>query len=137
MNDFCGLICQAGVVVVAAHCLFCLGDQNLPVTTRFTQFHDTFTLHKHMKEHIAGQRGPLLVCPLYPRCKDTFDSEHGFWEHAESVHGTPPFGHCRERGKRKAADSNNLSASGASEGSAGIVRHQRLCVREASCEGGD
>jgi hypothetical protein len=45
----------------------------------------------------------------------------------------------QETGKRKAMndDSDNLSASGASEGCAGFVRHQRLCIREASCEGDD
>ncbi|KAF2849805.1 hypothetical protein T440DRAFT_490368 [Plenodomus tracheiphilus IPT5] len=91
----------------------------LPVTTRFTQFHDVFTLHKHMKEHLAEQDSPLSVCPLHPRCIDSLDSEDAFWEHAQSVHGTPPFGACRQTGKRKTVD-----------GSAEPVQHQRLCVRQ-------
>ena len=78
MNDFCGLIRHAGVVMVAAHCLFCLGDVSLPITTRFTQFHDVFTLHKHMKEHSAERTDPLTVCPLHPRCTDPIDLDDAF-----------------------------------------------------------
>jgi hypothetical protein len=138
MNDFCGLIRHAGVVMVAAHCLFCLGDVSLPITTRFTQFHDVFTLHKHMKEHLAERTDPLTVCPLYPRCKDPIDSDDAFWEHAQSVHGTPPFGACRVTSKRKTVDSDgdDLSAADVSkEGGAGgaePVKHQRLCETQAS-----
>ena len=136
MNNFCGLIRLAGVVVVAAHCLFCLGDVSLPIATRFTQLHDVFTLHKHMKEHLVRKKDPLSVCPLYPRWKDSLDSDHALWEHAQPVHGTPPFAACRETSKRKIVDhgtnGDDLSAEDVSEGGTNPLKHQRLCGTQAS-----
>jgi hypothetical protein len=108
LNDFCGLIRQAGVVVVAAHCLFCLGDVSLPVESRFVQFHDTFVLHKHMKQHLLEQSKPLSVCP-HPHCEDQLGSESAFWEHANSVHGSPLPGPVPE--KRKTSDYEGADSS--------------------------
>ena len=98
LNDYCCLIKECGVVVVAAHCLFCLGADAL-LAVRFAQFSDVFTLHKHIKEHLAREHAPKL-CP-HPLCKDELSSESGFWSHATLVHGIPPFGPRRITGKRK------------------------------------
>ena len=109
LNDYCGLIKECGVVVVAAHCLFCLGaDAPLPV--RFAQFSDVFTLHTHIKEHLARENAPKL-CP-HPLCKDELSSESDFWNHATLVHGIPPFGPRKITRKRKRTedDDNNSGA---------------------------
>ncbi|KAF2626154.1 hypothetical protein BU25DRAFT_102344 [Macroventuria anomochaeta] len=98
LNDFCGLLKERGVVVVAAHCLFCLGDTK-PLSVRFAQYHDVFDLHKHMTGHLA-KSGTPKACP-HPICKDTLGSESDFWDHATSVHGIPSFGPRRITGKRK------------------------------------
>jgi hypothetical protein len=103
LNDFCGLIRQGGVVVVAAHCIFCLGNVSLPVETRFAQFHDAYVLRKHMKQHLLGRSDPLSVCP-HPQCEDTLDSDSAFWEHANAVHGCPLFEPCDTPAKRKLSD---------------------------------
>jgi hypothetical protein len=83
---------ERGVVVAAAHCLFCLGDgQSLSIC--FTQFHDFYDLHKHMKCHIEKSRTPKM-CP-HSHCEDTLSSKSEFWTHATSIHGTPSFGYRR------------------------------------------
>ena len=76
LNGFCGLIRERGVVMIAAHCLFCLGD-TIPLSVRFAQYHDFFDLHKHMRAHLA-KTGVLKVCP-YPRCEDTLNSDQISW----------------------------------------------------------
>lgn len=118
MNDYCGLIKDGGVVVVAAHCLFCIGA-DAPLAVRFAQFSDVFVLHKHMKEHLATVCTPV-VCP-HPLCKEHLDSETEFWDHATTVHGVPPFGPRRVTGKRKApkdSDIDDVVWSAGGEGSA-------------------
>ena len=95
LNEFCGLLKERGVGVVAAHCLFCLGDTKL-FSVRFAQYHDVFDLHKNMKGHLE-KSGTLKACP-HPICKDILDLESHFWDHATSVHGIPPFGLCRITG---------------------------------------
>jgi hypothetical protein len=102
LNNFCGLIRLDGVVVVAAHCVLCLGDSQAPLQVRFLQFDSAFDLHKHMKEHLALE-GPPSVCP-HPHCQDMLGSEDRFWSHAETVHGMPPFSPRRSTGKRKAPE---------------------------------
>jgi hypothetical protein len=103
LNNFCGLIRLDGVVVVAAHCVLCLGDSHAPLQVRFLQFDNPFDLHKHMKEHLAQLEAPPSVCP-HPHCQDMLGSEDKFWSHAETVHGMPPFGPRRSTGKRKAPE---------------------------------
>ncbi|KAF1363481.1 hypothetical protein EJ07DRAFT_152289 [Lizonia empirigonia] len=103
LNDYCGLIKEGGAVVVAAHCLFCIGA-DAPLALRFAQFSDVFVLHKHMKEHLTTGC-TLKVCP-HPLCEEHLTSEGEFWDHATTVHGIPPFGPRRVTGKRKAAEDN-------------------------------
>lgn len=91
LNDFCGLIRRNGVVLVAAHCLFCLSQESEPLRTRLAQFDDIFTLHEHMKKHKIELDAFSAVCP-YPLCEDILQSAPAFWEHATSIHGVPPFG---------------------------------------------
>jgi hypothetical protein len=100
LNDYCGLIRRGGVVVVAAYCLFCLGNLKETLHVRFAQHHDIFDLHKHMKAHTTELNALPAVCP-HPRCEDHLESEADFWEHANSVHGVPPFGPRRIDRKRK------------------------------------
>lgn len=102
LNDFCGLIRRSGLVIVAAHCLFCLGNLRESIIKRFTQFHDVFELHRHMKQHLVADGCPS-ICP-HPQCQDTIESDTEFWTHANAVHGIPPFGP-----KRKANQVNRLS----------------------------
>jgi hypothetical protein len=66
---------------------------------RFTQYHDVYALHKHMKEHLADKNYPSR-CP-HPLCETPLGSESLFWNHAVSVHGIPPFSVPRSSGKRK------------------------------------
>jgi hypothetical protein len=103
LGMFCGLIQLNGVVVVAGHCLLCLGDINAPLHDRFLQFDSAFNLHTHMRKHLAQLDVPPSVCP-HPHCQSTLGSEETFWSHAEIVHGMPPFGPRRMTGKRKAPD---------------------------------
>jgi hypothetical protein len=103
LNEFCGLIRQAGVVVIAAHCLLCLGDILLPMATRFAQFPDLAVLQKHMKQHLSQLSSPLTSCP-HPRDSDLLASESAFWEHANSVHGSPALESDNGLGKRKTVD---------------------------------
>lgn len=98
LNDYCGLIKECGVVVVAAHCMFCLGA-DAPLAVRFAQFSDVFQLHKHMKEHLT-EGHTTTICP-HPLCTDELSSESDFWDHATTVHGIPPFGPRRVTVKRK------------------------------------
>ena len=104
LNDFCGLIKECGVVVVAAHCVLCLGDVQ-PLSVRFTQYHDIFDLHKHMMEHLT--RGIPKFCP-HPKCRDPLTSESDFWNHATSIHGVPPLGPRRATQKRNALEDINV-----------------------------
>jgi hypothetical protein len=99
MNDFCGIIRQCSVIVVAAYCLFCIGNVEASLSIRFEQFHDVYVLHEHMKSHLREAVYPL-DCP-HPLCGDNFDTEELFWKHAISVHGTPPFATPKTTGKRK------------------------------------
>jgi hypothetical protein len=103
LGIFCGLIQLNGVVVVAGHCLLCLGDINAPLHDRFLQFDSAFNLHTHMRKHLAQLDVPPAVCP-HPHCESTLGSEDTFWDHAEAVHGMPPFGPRRVARKRKASD---------------------------------
>jgi hypothetical protein len=104
LNDFCGLIKECGVVVVAAHCLLCLGETQ-PLSVQFTQYHDIFDLHKHMTDHLA--RGIPESCP-HPKCGDPLTSELDFWNHATSVHGVPPFGSRRVTRKRDTLEDGSV-----------------------------
>lgn len=100
LNDFCGLIRRGGVVVVAAHCLFCLGDETATLHVRFAQHPDIFELHTHMKMHTTQLNALPAVCP-HPLCEDFLESEAHFWQHANSEHGIAPFGPRRNDRKRK------------------------------------
>jgi hypothetical protein len=97
LNDYCGLIKECGVVVVAAHCMFCLGA-DAPLAVRFAQFSDDFQLHKNMKEHLKEGRTPT-ICP-HRLCTNELSSEFNLWNHATTVHCIPPFGQRRVTGKR-------------------------------------
>ncbi|KAE8853123.1 hypothetical protein HRS9122_00115 [Pyrenophora teres f. teres] len=118
LTNFCGLIRIGSVVVVAAHCLLCLGDINAPLPDRFTQFDSAFDLHKHMKKHLA-QLPPLSEC-LHPHCQSSLDSEAEFWSHAEDVHGMPPFGPRRATGKRKMPEDLNDMEDSTSDMNSGL-----------------
>jgi hypothetical protein len=96
-NDYCGLIKECGVVVVAAHCMFCLGA-DAPLAVRFAQFSDDFQLHKNMKEHLKEGRTPT-ICP-HRLCTNELSSEFNLWNHATTVQCIPPFGQRRVTGKR-------------------------------------
>jgi hypothetical protein len=112
LTDFCGLIRRHGIVMVGAHCLFCLNDGGLDFGSRWRQFADPFTLHVHMKEHLASS-GPPSTCP-HPKCDDKLGSESAFWAHASSVHGIPPLGPTRDR-KRNATDDEDDAGGEASK----------------------
>jgi hypothetical protein len=109
LNDYCGLIRRGGVVVVAAHCLFCLGNEEKTPHDRFAQYPDTYDLHKHMKTHITELIALPTVCP-YPLCETRIESEAHFWEHANSAHGIPPFGPQRINRKRKSPEKGQENA---------------------------
>ncbi|CAI6336975.1 unnamed protein product [Periconia digitata] len=98
LNDFCGLIRNNGLIIVAAQCLFCLGDVNAPPHVRCAQYPDIFMLHKHMKSHLEHNT-QLDTCP-HPRCDDSLGSHEAFWQHATDIHGIPPFGPRRLKRKR-------------------------------------
>jgi hypothetical protein len=100
LGDYCGMIRLAGLVVVAAHCLFCLGDTDKTLSEQFAQFPDVNKLHTHMEEHVRQLAGSLSSCP-HPNCAETIGSDAEFWEHANAVHGMPFFGPRRTTGKRK------------------------------------
>ncbi|KAJ4991581.1 hypothetical protein SVAN01_02962 [Stagonosporopsis vannaccii] len=109
LNDYCGLIRRGGVVVVAAHCLFCLGNEEKTLHDRFAQYPDTYDLHKHMKTHITQLIALPTVCP-HPLCETRNESEAHFWEHANSAHGIPPFGPQRINRKRKSPEKGQENA---------------------------
>lgn len=98
MNGYCGIVRRHGLVIVAAHCLFCLGDNKADLQTRFHQFHDVYVLHKHMKQHLESD-GPPAGCP-HPQCHDKLGSNEAFWRHANEVHGTPPYDLVKVNRKR-------------------------------------
>jgi hypothetical protein len=103
LNDYCGLLRIGGVVVIAAQCLFCLGDSQRLIEDRFAQFHDVNVLHQHMKTHLTKIQNFPLECP-HPRCQERCTSAAAFWDHAISVHGVPPFGPPGVTKKRKAPE---------------------------------
>jgi hypothetical protein len=45
--------------MVAACCPYCLGDNQPPIQTRLYQFYDSFTLNKHIKQHLESLEWPL------------------------------------------------------------------------------
>lgn len=99
LNDFCGLIRQGGAILVAAHCLFCIGNTTASLLDRFLQFSDVCVLHRHMKAHLVDAVYPL-ECP-HTSCSTSLHTENLFWEHAVSVHGIPPLHAAQITGKRK------------------------------------
>jgi hypothetical protein len=70
LGNYCGIMQLGGLVIVAAHCLFCLGDTKLASTNQYSQFADAFTLNKHMGKHILQLAGLLSLCP-HPTCAQT------------------------------------------------------------------
>jgi hypothetical protein len=78
LGDYCGMIQLQGVVVVAAHCLFCLGNTGLPLTGRFHQFPNPYTLNKHMQTKHQVELAGISSCP-HPRCKDKLSTASAFW----------------------------------------------------------
>ena len=104
LNNYCGLIKECGVVVVAAHCMFCL-RANAPLAERFAQFSDVFTLHEHIKDHLAREHAPKVGPHLL--CEDELTLESEFWKHVTEVHGIPPSGPRRITRKLKTPDSDN------------------------------
>lgn len=111
IRNFCGLIRLGSVVVVAAHCVLCLGDTNAPLDVRFAQFDSAFNLHGHMREHLARLAAPPSVCP-HPHCQSVLGTEDKFWNHAEAVHGMPPFGPRRTTGKRNTSEDQQNQEDG-------------------------
>ena len=109
LNRFTGLIRQGGVLIVAAHCLFCLGDERLFLARRFEQYRDNYTLRKHMKGHLETLSEPLQDCP-HPLCEQRIHSEQHFWDHAIDVHGVPEPGPERITAKRKFEEENSQQA---------------------------
>lgn len=77
LNNFCGLIQMNGVVIVAAHCLLCLGDCHAPLPVRFLQFNSAFALHTHMRKHLAQLDAPPSTCP-HPHCQSIIRSKEKF-----------------------------------------------------------
>ncbi|KAF1911619.1 hypothetical protein BDU57DRAFT_95919 [Ampelomyces quisqualis] len=102
LNNYCGRIARCGVVVVAAYCLFCLGDGTATLHIQFAQYRcpDTHELHKHMKTHRAQIDALPAECP-HPLCHDHLESEAHFWEHANTVHSIAAFGPRRINRKRE------------------------------------
>jgi hypothetical protein len=72
-------------------CIFCMGDEELPIEQRTKKFRNRDGLkrhfiRKHLQYHTAGQR---LRCP-HPRCVDVWlNSADHLRNHAETLHGTP------------------------------------------------
>ncbi|KAF2278993.1 uncharacterized protein EI97DRAFT_440482 [Westerdykella ornata] len=88
LNSYCGIIRRNRLVVVAGHCLFCLGDTAAAPEVRWCQFSEGYQLLKHMEGHLQKDASPQ-TCP-HPLCEDRFDSVDDFWKHAISDHGIPP-----------------------------------------------
>ncbi|KAJ5035249.1 hypothetical protein J3E74DRAFT_232059 [Bipolaris maydis] len=81
------------------YCLFCIGNTEECLTSRFWQFFDAHSLRRHMENHLKNALYPFK-CP-HPSCSTNLHTADLFWKHAVSVHGTPPRHGTKITGKRK------------------------------------
>ncbi|KAF2201611.1 hypothetical protein GQ43DRAFT_29688 [Delitschia confertaspora ATCC 74209] len=77
ISDYCGIIKQHGLVIVAASCPFCIGNLESSPHIWAAQFDDVFGLHKHIKEHLVTLDFPLSQCP-HPLCSDSLENDQAF-----------------------------------------------------------
>lgn len=99
LSDFCGLIRKNGAILVAGNCLFCIGNTEECLTSRFWQFFDAHSLRRHVENHLKNALYPFK-CP-HPSCSTDLHTADLFWKHAVSVHGIPPLHGTKITGKRK------------------------------------
>lgn len=97
LTRFCGIIRRFGLVVVAAHCPFCVGAAKREPSTRWHQFDDVHKLHKHIRQHLIPLSGALR-CP-HPLCPGEAASPDQLFFHFQTNHGMPPPQPLKGRGK--------------------------------------
>ena len=70
-------------------CIFCLGQQNLPMTKRTKSFHKTGDLKKHFyRKHLKFlPKDRPIFCP-HPSCNETLEHIMHLQRHAHEVHKT-------------------------------------------------
>lgn len=108
MGSFCGQITRHGLIVVAAKCIFCLGQSESLPSKRFHQYADCCDLHRHVQRHLAQVTEWLLQCP-HPYCNCSIAHEENFWLHLTEIHGIEPKVHLFNKGAVSGAD---VSSSG-------------------------
>ncbi|THV66362.1 hypothetical protein D6D28_08415 [Aureobasidium pullulans] len=90
MGPFCGQIVRHGLIVVAAKCVFCLGQLESSPDERFHQFADCFALHSHISnKHLTHVVDWPMECP-HPYCSHSTSCEDDFWLHLTRHHGIEP-----------------------------------------------
>ncbi|KAK4570554.1 hypothetical protein LTR86_002636 [Recurvomyces mirabilis] len=82
--DLCPTRCQP------TQCIFCIGDETLPIELRMSEFRNRDGLKRHfLRKHLRHlPAGQAIKCP-HPRCSDQWlDHADHVRNHAATVHGT-------------------------------------------------
>lgn len=80
----CASITYCNTLVRPAFCPFCLGDKQLPVSTRWSSWTREAKLWHHLGEHLVTASWPRK-CP-HPLCSLDLESEMSFLYHLNDVH---------------------------------------------------
>lgn len=86
MGPYCGQIARHGLIVVAAKCVFCLGELESSPSERYHQYTDFCDLHRHINRHLEPITGWPLQYP-HPYCSHSASYEDDFWLHLTNHHG--------------------------------------------------
>jgi hypothetical protein len=78
-------------------CPYCLGNENIIASERFTQYTKRETFHRHMESHLKGRS---LNCPI-AACRETvISNDQELQSHFFDIHGLSPKGYSLSRGFR-------------------------------------
>ena len=80
----CASITYCHTLVRPAFCPFCIGDNQLSPSSRYTSWTREAKLRSHLQSHLEASRWPL-VCP-HPLCNLELNNETLFLSHLNDVH---------------------------------------------------
>ncbi len=96
----CGSITHCHTLFRPAFCPFCMGDNRLHVSSRWTSWTREAKLWSHLESHLDASRWPL-ECP-HPLCSLQLLDETLFLYHLSDVHSlriSPHMNKCRPKGR--------------------------------------
>jgi hypothetical protein len=98
----CGAITHCHTLLRPALCLFCMGDSQLPASSRWCFWTREAKVWRHLESHLEASRWPLNS--PHPLCSLRLNDEMSFLYHLSDVHALQINPHMKKRNPKPLID---------------------------------